>query len=175
MQADLNTAPMNDRDSLFIEKPYRSGLETKDAPVYQYALENSKHPVIRLPYAVSDEDGNILPEGFYTLALSKNHKKLLFIQGSVVKATVNVAKLTEYQYTDEELAAKNKLYSKYEEYMRKGRQRKAKKYLQSFQTAEKREQVRIKAKIEYDTEHTCYVITYETAYKKAYAFIKTLR
>lgn len=169
---DYDWSPMNDRDSLFIYKPYRSGEEEQHKPIYEYAYPESDYPVIRIPFPIFDNDKNYLPDGFYIIAISQDRKSLLLIQSSVLKAKVPIIKLVEKMRTDEELAERSEIVEKYEKYMSRGNQRKAKKYEKDLETFTKREKARMKASIEYDASLAAYVIKYEDAFRSAIGTVK---
>lgn len=160
----------NDRESFFVHKPEISGLYEGTGTIYQYAYPDIDYPILRLPFDISDGKGDVLPHGMYMLALDSSRKYLLFIQSRTLKARVPVANYSEKMVEDKDFEKREELASKYQKYMTRGHQRKAKKYLKELEIYDKR--VRTKMSATVDTSQSgVYVIRYETAYQKAFAII----
>ena len=118
----------NDRESLFIYKPEVSGIMDGTSTIYQYAYPDTNYPILRMPFDIYDKEGNILPHGMYMIALDYDRKYLMFLQSNEIKARVPVAGLTEQMREDSDFKKREELAMKYQKYMNRGKQRKAKKF-----------------------------------------------
>lgn len=82
---------------------YPAGVYDEDKPIYKDNVEGSKFPTLTLPCDLYDMDGNIIPNGFYMVALSLNRKYLNFYQSNDLKARVRILKLVEKMYDQSEI------------------------------------------------------------------------
>lgn len=160
----------NDREALFAIKPEVSGIMEGTSTIYQYAYPVSDYPILRMPFDIFDKDGNVLPHGMYMIALDSNRKYLLFIQSNEIKARVPVAKYSEKMREDKDFKVREDLAFKYQKYMTRGQQRKAKKYLKELEIYDKRVKTKMSATID-TSEEGVYILNYETAFQKAFAII----
>ena len=84
---------LNDRDALFVYPVERSGVYEEHSMIYKYAYPDTDYPVLRLPFDIYDSEGEVLPHGFYMVALDTTRKYLLFIQSNTLKARVPAVSL----------------------------------------------------------------------------------
>lgn len=160
----------NDREALFVNKPEVSGLYEGTGTIYQYAYPDADYPVLRLPFDIHDGKGDTLPHGMYMIALDSAKKYLLFIQSGMLKARVPVADYSDKPDEDTDFEKREELASKYQKYMTRGHQRKAKKYLRELEIYDKRVRTKMSATID-SSQSGIYILNYETAFQKAFAII----
>lgn len=160
----------NDREALFINKPEVSGLYEGTGTIYQYAYPESDYPILRLPFDIHDGKGDTLPHGMYIIALDSTRKYLLFIQSSRLKARVPVAGYSEKMREDKDFEQREELAFKYQKYMARGHQRKAKKFSKELEIYDKRVRTKMSATID-TSQSGVYILNYETAFQKAFAII----
>lgn len=82
---------------------YPAGVYDEDKPIYKDKVEDSKYPTLTLPCDLYDMDGNIIPNGFYMVALSLNKKYLNLYQSNELKARIKIIKLVETMYSQDEI------------------------------------------------------------------------
>ena len=138
--------------------------------IYKYAYPESDYPVLRLPFDIYDSEGEVLPHGFYMIALDTSRKYLLFIQSNTLKARVPAISVTEVMTKDKDFEKREELAYKYQKYMARGKQRKAKRYLNDLQTYDKRVRAKMSAEIE-TTDDGYYILKYKTFLQKATGII----
>lgn len=170
MSQILDKQVLNDRDALFVYPVERSGVYAEHNMIYKYAYPDSDYPVLRLPFDIYDSEGEVLPHGFYMIALDSERKYLLFIQSNKLKARVPAVSVTEKMATDKDLEEREELAQKYQKYMNSGKQRKAKRYLNDLQTYDKRVRAKMSAEIETSPDGY-YIIKYRTYLQKATGII----
>ena len=170
MSQILDKQVLNDRDALFVYPVERSGVYAEHNMIYKYAYPESDYPVLRLPFDIYDSEGEVLPHGFYMIALDTERKHLLFIQSNKLKARVPAVSVTEKMTTDKDFEKREELAQKYQKYMNQGHQRKAKRYLNDLQTYDKRVRAKMSAEIETSPDGY-YIIKYKTYLQKATGII----
>ena len=106
---------------------YPTGIYDADKPQYKYGPESSEYPNLRMPCNLYDQYGNMIPDGFYMVALSEDMKTLELYQSNDLKARVKVIKLVEKMYTQEELDEEGEIIARMQKYKNK----KLKKYRQA--------------------------------------------
>ncbi len=93
---------------------YPTGLYDNEKPEYLHGPDSSIYPNLTLPCNLYDEWGNIIPLGFYMVALSQDMKFLDLYQSNKLKAKVKVVKLVEKMYTQDEIDEESKIITKLE-------------------------------------------------------------
>lgn len=170
MSQILDKQVLNDRDALFVYPVERSGVYAEHNMIYKYSYPDTDYPILRLPYDIYDSEGEVLPHGMYMIALDSSRKYLLFIQSNSLKARVPAVNVSEVMVTDKDFEKREELAQKYQKYMNRGKQRKAKKILNELQTYDKRVRAKMSAEIE-ATEDGVYIIRYKTFLQKATGII----
>ena len=160
----------NDRESLFVIKPEVSGIMDGTSTIYQYGYPDTNYPILRMPFDIYDSEGNVLPHGMYMIALDNQRQYLMFLQSNQIKARVPVASYSEVMREDSDFKKREELAEKYQKYMVRGKQRKAKKFLKELQIYDKRVRTKMTATITLE-ENDVYILRFETAYQKAFAII----
>ena len=160
----------NDREALFVIKPEVSGIMDGTSTIYQYGYSDTNYPILRMPFDICDNEGNVLPHGMYMIALDYERKYLMFLQSNEIKARVPVMGYSEKMVEDSDFKKREELAMKYQKYMVRGKQRKAKKFLKELQIYDKRVRTKMSATIDLN-EDGVYVLQYETAFQKAFAII----
>lgn len=160
----------NDRESLFIYKPEVSGIMDGTSTIYQYGYPDTNYPLLRMPFDIYDREGNVLPHGMYMIALDYDRKYLMFLQSNEIKARVPVAGYSERMVEDDDFKKREELAMKYQKYMVRGHQRKAKKFKKELEIYDKRVRTKLFATIS-EEEEGIYILHYETAFNKAFAII----
>ncbi|MCR5261834.1 MAG: hypothetical protein K6C94_08370 [Candidatus Gastranaerophilales bacterium] len=161
----------NDRESLFVHKPEVSGIMDGTSTIYQYGYPDTNYPILRMPFDLYDQDGDVLPHGMYMIALDFDRKYLLFLQSNEIKARVPVAGLSEEMREDSDFKKREELATKYQKYMNRGHQRKAKKFKHELEIYDKRVRTKLSATITLKEDEGIYILNYETAFQKAFAII----
>jgi hypothetical protein len=70
----------NDVKRQYNRPQYPAGIYEWDKSANLFSKPSTKFPILILPYDIQDNDGNVLPNGFYILALSNSRTKLFFVQ-----------------------------------------------------------------------------------------------
>lgn len=159
-----------DAESMFLYPRDVTGLYEKDNIIYKYAYPDTDYPILRLPFDIYDEQGDVLHHGMYMIALDSSRQYLMFLQSNILKARVPVAGYSDKMTTDEDFKKREDLANKYQKYMVKGRQKKAKEFLHELEIYDKRVRTKMSASIDISQEGV-YVLLYETAFQKAFAII----
>lgn len=156
-------------------RPYpQSPQETSGAypssKVYtRYSLADSDYPTLIIVDPIYDEDGNVIPSGYYELALSDNHDYLLLIQSKNAIAAFPVFKVEEDAKEPERL--NNKEYKKQLKKEQKEREDvNAKRAKVGMPPDEPK--IFMEASIEYNPQGNYYLIKYERDTIRAWGAIK---
>ena len=159
-----------DAESLFVYPREVTGLYEKDNIIYKYAYPDTDYPILRLPFDIHDGKGEVLPHGMYMIALDSERKYLMFLQSNELKARVPVASYSDKMTTDKDFEKREELANKYQKYLYRGKQKKAKEYLHELEVYDKRVRTKMSATID-TSQDGVYVLLYETAFSKAFAII----
>ncbi len=149
---------------------YPAGIYDADKQIYKHGPESSEYPNLRLPCDLYDEYGEMIPDGFYMVALSEDMKSLELYQSNDLKARVKVIKLVEKMYTQEELDEESEIIARMQKYKNK----KLKKYAQAEEDLiafKQRAAANSYAVIE-DSGKGYYILKYNHNGKKATGIIK---
>ena len=151
-------------------RPYeheKAGIRYQEKAHVRFALPDTTYPVLMIDKSLFDDDGTVLPVGYYELGLSNDKKFILFSQSKQIVAKVPVYLYEEIEKTEEEKKEeekKQKELEKRREATREGfRMRKFDK-----EKYEKRLDVWAKL-IDYDDNF--YIIEYRRYEEKAYGAI----
>ncbi|MBR6163277.1 hypothetical protein IKQ26_05275 [bacterium] len=151
---------------------YPAGIYEWDKNSHLFALPSTKFPVLALPYDIEDGDGNVLPNGFYVVALSNSRTKLYFSQANRIIAEIPVIKLVEKMVTREEMEKEAHLKAKIIE-MKEKKKRKDKIMEKEEELRALQEERLYRAKAEItDSGKGYYEVVYEEGIFKAYGIIK---
>lgn len=162
----------NDVRRQYNNPQYPAGIYEWDKTTHIFALPSTKFPVLALPYDIWDNDGNVLPNGFYVVALSNSRTKLYFTQGNKIIAEIPVIKLVEKMQTREEMEKEAHLKAKIIE-MREKKKRKDKIMEKEEELRALQEERLYRAKAEItDSGKGYYEVLYEEGIFKAYGIIK---
>lgn len=146
-----------------------SGVGLGAQAIYRYALMESDYPTLILVDPIYDNDRNVIPSGYYELALSDNKDFLILIQSKKAYAIIPVFRIQED--ASEPTRLNDKHYKK--ELKKEAKARK--------ETNEKRakvgmppdeEKVHMEASIEYNPNGNYYLIKYERGTIRAWGAIK---
>ena len=72
-----------------------SGVGLGAQAIYRYALRESDYPTLILVDPIYDNDQNVIPSGYYELALSDNKDFLILIQSKKAYAIIPVFRIQE--------------------------------------------------------------------------------
>lgn len=108
---------------------YPTGIYTEDKAQYKYGPESTEYPNLTLPCSLYDNQGNVIPDGFYMVKLSDDFQFLELYQSNILRARVKVIKLVEQMFTNEELREESEIIGRMET-------AKLKKKLQKYREAE---------------------------------------
>ncbi len=150
---------------------YNSGVYDGEKPEYKYGPESSAYPNLTLPYALYDEFGNKIPDGFYMVVLSNDMKFLELYQSNILKAKIKVIKLVEKMYTREELDEEDEIISRLRKAQREKKLKKQRKAEEDLQSFKERAAANSYAKIE-DSEEGYYILKYSCYGKQATGIIQ---
>ncbi len=170
MIVDTVAFKLNSPDLIFESRPNRSGIKPEDKPIYLYAYPSSSYPVLILPKSISDDQGNSLPNGYYTVALSDDKKFLLLVQSCQLKAKIPVGKLVETELPEEEKAQEDEYKAKIEEYKYKRKLKKQREYEKELKDLYTRRQAKMSAEI-LDSGEDYYIIKYSNQQINAWGYI----
>lgn len=144
-----------------------SGITLGAQGYYRYSLPESEYPVLSIVEDISDSEGNTIPHGHYSLALSDDTKFLILIQSQNPVAIVPTFKLEE----DKSAYYPSKKLKKIREKQAKERAKTNAKRLKSGLPPDE-EKVNMEASLEYIKEGNYYLIKYERGAKRAWGAIK---
>lgn len=146
-----------------------SGVEDWSKTYVRYSLKDSEYPTLTIVTPIFDNGGNVIPPGFYELAISDDRTFFILLQSKEQIAVIPVFKIEED--ANEEKRLNNKEYKK--ELKKEEKKRK--------EINEKRDKVGMKhdeptvymdASIEYCKDGDYYLIKYERGTLKAWGAIK---
>ena len=150
---------------------YPSGIYDGENPIYKYGPESSEYPTLRTPYAIYDEWGNVLPDGFYMVVLSSDLKHLELYQSNKLKAKIKVIKLVEKMYTQEELDEESEIIDRLQKAQRDKKIKKQRKAEEDLIAFKERAAANSYARIE-DSGKGYYILKYSCNGKKATGIIQ---
>ena len=162
----------NDVKRQYNRPQYPAGIYDWDKAENLFSKPSTKFPILILPYDIEDNEGNVLPNGFYILALSVSRTKLYFVQANNIIAEIPVVKLVEKMETREErekeAALKAKVIMLKEKNKRKDKIMAAQEELEAYQNSRL---YSAKAEIS-DSGEGYYNVKYEEGIFRAYGVIK---
>jgi hypothetical protein len=162
----------NDVKRQYNRPQYPAGIYEWDKSANLFSKPSTKFPILILPYDIQDNDGNVLPNGFYILALSNSRTKLFFVQENQIIAEIPVVKLVEKMETREEREKEEALKAKVIKLQEKGKRKDkimaAQEELQAYQNSRL---YSAKAEIT-DSGEGYYNVKYEEGICKAWGVIK---
>lgn len=177
----LFTPIEHDIDYLTPSAPYPavpSGITVHQNTIYRYSVPTDEQPVLTLIHYIPDYNGNFIPPGHYTLALSNDREFLYLIESRELVAIIPVFKLAENKEELKKYYKKNDKLTKDEKKELKKQKRKNQikeiietKYAKTGATPPK-EYEHMEAKIEYIKEGRYYLVTYEKGFIRAWGAIK---
>ncbi len=146
-----------------------SGVDFGSQAIYRYALKESDYPTLILVDAIYDNANNVIPPGYYELALSDMRDFLILIQSKKAMAIIPVFKVEEDATEPERLNDK-----KYKKQLKK-EAKERKKVNEARAKAgmpPDEEKVHMEASIEYNPKGDYYLIKYERGTIRAWGAIK---
>ena len=177
----LITPALRDIDYLAPCAPYPaipSGLTVHQNPIYRYSVPTDEQPVLSIVNYIPDYNGNFIPPGHYTLALSGDKEFLYLIESRELIEVIPVFKIAENKNELNKLYDERKELTKEEKKEVKKKKQKDKikeiidaKYAKTGATPPK-EYEHMEAKIEYIKDGRYYLITYEKGFIRAWGAIK---
>lgn len=150
---------------------YPSGVYDEEKPTYKNGPESSPYPTLRLPYAIYDEWGNVVPDGFYMVTLSPDMKHLDLYESNKLRAQVKVIKLVEKMYTNEELDEEAEIISRLQKAQREKKLKKQRQAEEDLIAFKERAAANSYAKIE-DSGKGYYILRYNYNGKRATGIIQ---
>ncbi len=96
----------------FPNPQYPAGIYDADKTEYKFGPDSNEYPNLTLPCNLYDEQGDVIPQGYYTVALSNDMKFLNLYQSNILKARVKVVKVVEQMFTQEELDEESDIIDK---------------------------------------------------------------
>ena len=162
----------NDVKRQYNRPQYPAGIYDWDKPENLFSPPASKFPTLILPYDIEDNDGNVLPNGFYMLALSNSRTKLYFVQSNKIIAEIPVVKLVEKMQTKEEVEKEEHLKAKIIKMQEKNkRKEKIMEVQEELEALRNSRLFSAKAEIK-DSGKGYYDVKYEEGIFRAYGIIK---
>ena len=150
---------------------YPAGIYDEDKMQYKYGEKSTEYPNLTLPENLYDQFGDVIPAGYYMIAISDDRNYLNFYQSNELKAKVKIVKLVEEMRTQEELNEEADLINKIKTYELKQKLKKLRKAQEEYEAFLEREAAKNYAKIE-DSGKGYYILTYNCYGKKAIGFIQ---
>ena len=150
---------------------YPSGLHDEEKPIYKFGPESSEYPNLKLPCDLYDEWGNVIPDGYYMVALSNDLKYLDLYQSNRLKAKVKVVRLVEKMYTQEELDEESEIIDRLQKAKLKKQLKKYRKAEEDLIAFKERVAANTYAEIE-DSGKGYYILRYNCNGKKATGIIQ---
>jgi len=139
-------------------------------PIYKYSLKDSDYPNLIIIDPIKDAEGNILPAGYYELALSDMMDFFILMQAKQPIAIFPVFKVeSDASQQDRENDKEYKKLKKKEEKERK----KVNKKRKEAGMNEDEEKIYMEADIEYIEEGDYFLIKYERGPIRAWSAIKS--
>ena len=152
------------------QMPQETAGVTFDSKTYvRYSLKNSDYPTLIIVDPIYDNYGNVIPPGYYELALSDEQNFLLLIQSKEAIAVIPVFKVEED--ANEPARLNNKKYKKQLKKETKDRKEINEKR-DKVGMPHDEEEVFMEADIEYNPEGDYYLLRYERGTIKAWGAIK---
>lgn len=170
MIIDTVAIKLNSPDMYFENKSYPSGLEPAKNPIYTYGYQDSDYPVITLPKAIFDGEGDSISDGYYAVILSEDKKFLLLAQSGILKAKVAVAKYIESKPTQEEAAELDDIKARLENAKLKKKWKKYKQAEKDLNDYNTRQQAKMSADI-FDSGQGYYILKYYKQNERAWGII----
>lgn len=150
---------------------YSAGVYEENKPRYNKGPESSEYPNLTLPYAIYDEWGNTISDGFYMVVLSDDMKTLDLYQSNRLRAKVKVVKLVEKMYTNEELDEETEIIDRLQKAKQKNKLKKLRKAEEDLIAFKERAAANSYAQIE-DSGKGYYILRYNHRGKKATGIIQ---
>lgn len=152
-----------------IEPQETSGVPIGSQSLYRYAMKESDYPTLIIAEPISDNNGSIIPVGYYELAISDDWKFLILMQTKKPVAVIPVFKIEEDQ---EALRLQmDKDYIKKQKKIQKEREKTNKKRARVGMPPDE-EKIHMEASIEYNPKGAYYLIKYERGTIRAWGAIK---
>jgi len=150
---------------------YASGLNDADKGNVKYGPASSDQPTLIITEALYDEDENVIPQGYYELALSDDRQNLLLTQSQRLVAVIPVFKIEEDLPQAQVVQPMDK---KSQRKADKAAKKKAKKTQKLIKNGEITEAPGIynNATIEYNEDGDYYLIKYERGRIQAWGAVK---
>ena len=150
---------------------YPAGIYDEDKMQYKQGPASTEYPNLTLPNNLYDKYGNVIPAGFYMVAISEDLKYLNLYQSNELKARVKIVKLVEEMRTNEELTEESELLGKIKLYEEKHKLKKYRKAQEDYKAFLEREAAKNYVNIE-DSGKGYYILTYNCYGKKAKGIIQ---
>lgn len=149
---------------------YNAGIKDADKGIIRYASPSNTNPNLIIVDPISDDDGNYIMPGYYSLVLSYDRQNLILSQRNGIVAIIPVFKIEEDRKQEETPPPMdNKSLKKYNKEQKKKEKEKKKLFKDGKITSEP--EVYNSASIEYDPDGY-YLIKYEKGKIRAWGAIK---
>lgn len=146
-----------------------SGITIGAQAIYRYALKESEYPTLIIVDPIYDGFGNVIPSGYYGLALSDMRNFLILIESQKAVAVIPVFKVEEDALEPARL--NDKKYKKQLKKEAKERKEINEKRARAGMSPDE-EKVYMEASIEYNPKGDFYLIKYERGTVRAWGAIK---
>lgn len=137
--------------------------------IFKYALKDSDYPTIIIPDPLYDNDGGIILQGYYELALTDSRDFLILMQSKTPRAVIPVIKIEEDVQEYDRL--NNKTVKKQQKKEEKARKKTNEKRAKVGMTPDE-PQIHMEAEIEYVPKGEYYLIKYQRGTIKAWGAFK---
>jgi len=161
MHKEIRPAPIHPQET--------SGITYGSGAVFRYSLKETDYPNIIIPEPIHDDNGDVIPPGYYGLALSDDRNFLILIISKQARAIIPVFKIEED--ANEQKRLSDKKYQKQLKKEAKEREKTNKKRAKVGMPPDT-PYVHMDASIEYDIKGGYYLIKYERGIIRAWGAIK---
>ncbi len=149
---------------------YPAGIYDEDK-VQNKGPESTEYPNLALPCSLRDAQGDIIPEGYYMVALSYDRKYLELYQSNILRAKVKVIKVVEQMYTKEELDEETEIIGRLRKAQMNKKLKKIRKAEEDLVAFKEKTAANTYAEIE-DSGQGYYILKYNCNGKKATGIIQ---
>lgn len=146
-----------------------SGYSIGSQSIYRYSLKDSDYPTIIIPDPLYDNQGNVIRQGYYELALSDSRDFLILLESKEPIAIIPVIKVEED--ATEPARLNNKTVKKELKKEKKNREKTNKKRAKVGMPPDE-PKIHMEAEIEYVQKGDYYLIKYQRGTIKAWGAFK---
>lgn len=146
-----------------------SGYYVGSQAIYRYSLKDSEYPTIIIPDPLYDNQGGIIRQGYYEIALSDSRDFLILLESKNPVAVIPVIKIEED--ATEQKRLNNKKVKKELKKEKKEREKTNKKRAKVGMPPDEPKEF-MEAEIEYEEKGDYYIIRYQKGTIKAWGAFK---